>query len=149
MRFHMICPLHGFVHRTDIGRYVEKYSLWSSYTPEEQGVMIAYASVYGNTENVAEILACRLREKGMKTAMFDVSVITASDIVAEAFRYSHFVFALNNLQYVVYSFRWRSSCAISPRIIYRTEPSRLSKNGSWGAGERQADAGDIRFAKKY
>ncbi|MCI8332002.1 MAG: MBL fold metallo-hydrolase [Clostridiales bacterium] len=89
----MICPLHGFVWRENIDRYVQKYALWSSYTPEENGVMIAYASVYGNTERAAEIVACRLREAGVKTVMFDVSVTAASEIIAAAFRWSHLLFA--------------------------------------------------------
>lgn len=89
----IICPLHGFIWRKDIGDFISKYILWSSYTPEEYGVMIAYASVYGNTENAAELLACRLRDKGIKTAMYDVSVSHASDIVSAAFKWSHLVFA--------------------------------------------------------
>ena len=89
----MICPLHGFVWRSGIGDYIEKYLLWSSYKPEKEGVLIAYASVYGNTENAANILSVKLREKGIKTVMFDVSVTPASEIIAAAFCYSHLVFA--------------------------------------------------------
>ena len=89
----MICPLHGFVWRENLGYILEKYNLWSTYTPEDKGVMIAYASIYGNTENAAEILASRLRERGVRTAMYDVSVTPASDIIAECFRWSHLVFA--------------------------------------------------------
>lgn len=89
----MICPLHGFVWRKDIGWYLDKYMHWSSYTPEEQGVVIAYASIYGNTANAADILACRLRERGVRTEVFDVSVTPASEIIAAAFKYSHLVFA--------------------------------------------------------
>ena len=89
----MICPLHGFVWRSNIGDYIEKYRLWSSYQPEETGVVIAYASVYGNTENAASVLSVKLREKGIKTVMFDVSVTPASEIIAAAFRFSHLVFA--------------------------------------------------------
>ncbi|MDR0310013.1 MAG: FprA family A-type flavoprotein [Acidobacteriota bacterium] len=89
----MLCPLHGFVWRVNIDGFIEKYQKWSTYTPEETGVMIAYASVYGNTANAAEILACRLRDKGVKTAVYDVSVASASSIIAAAFRWSHFVFA--------------------------------------------------------
>ena len=89
----MICPLHGPVHRRDFGAYIEKYHRWSSYEPEETGVLIAYASIYGNTANAAEILACRLRDAGIKVAMFDVSVDATSKIVSSAFRYSHLVFA--------------------------------------------------------
>lgn len=89
----MLCPLHGFVWRENLGYILEKYNLWSTYTPEDKGVMIAYASIYGNTENAAEILASRLRERGIRTAMYDVSVTPASDIIAECFRWSHLVFA--------------------------------------------------------
>lgn len=89
----MICPLHGFVWRENLGMILEKYRAWSSYTPEEPGVVIAYASVYGNTANAADVLACRLREKGIQTAVYDVSVTPAADIVAACFRYSHLVFA--------------------------------------------------------
>ena len=89
----MICPLHGFVWRKDIGYYIDKYEKWSSYTPEEKGVMIAYASVYGNTENASEIVSSKLRDKGIKTVMYDVSVTHSSDIVSAAFKWSHLVFA--------------------------------------------------------
>lgn len=88
-----ICPLHGFVWRENIGAYLEKYQKWSLYEPEVNGVMIAYASVYGNTENAANILACRLRDKGIKTTMFDVSVAETSEVVAASFQYSDLVFA--------------------------------------------------------
>ena len=89
----MLCPLHGFVWRRDIEYFFKKYNLWSTYTPEEKGVMIAYASIYGNTENAAEILSSKLRERGVRTVMYDVSVTPASDIIAECFRWSHLVFA--------------------------------------------------------
>lgn len=89
----MVCPLHGFVWRKNIGDFIAKYQLWSTYTPEVTGVMIAYASIYGGTENAAEILACRLRDLGIRTTMFDVSVTPASEIIAAAFQYSHLVFA--------------------------------------------------------
>ena len=89
----MVCPLHGFVWRSHAGDFVEKYMLWSSYTPEEKSVLIAYASVYGHTENAANILACRLADKGVRVRMYDTSVTPASYIVSDAFRCSHLVFA--------------------------------------------------------
>lgn len=88
-----LCPLHGFVWRKNIGDYVNVYQHWATYTPEETGVVIAYASVYHHTENAAECLAIRLREKGIPTYMFDVSVTPASEIVSAVFRYSHLVLA--------------------------------------------------------
>ena len=90
----MICPLHGPVWRENLGWFIEKYDTWSSYKPEDQAVMIAYASIYGNTENAAEILASKLADKGVKNiAMYDVSVTDLSVIVSESFRCSHLVFA--------------------------------------------------------
>lgn len=90
----MICPLHGPVWRENLGWFIEKYDTWSSYKPEDQAVMIAYASIYGNTENAAEILASKLADKGVKNiSMYDVSVTDPSVIVSESFRCSHLVFA--------------------------------------------------------
>ena len=89
----MLLPLHGFVWRKELGYLLHKYDLWSRYEPEERGVLIAYASVYGNTENAANILACRLREQGVQVEMFDTSVTPASYILAAAFRFSHVVLA--------------------------------------------------------
>lgn len=89
-----ICPLHGPIWRKDISWFIEKYQKWSTYTPEENAVMIAYASVYGDTENAASILAGKLSDGGVKNiVMYDVSVTHPSVIVAEAFRCSHLVFA--------------------------------------------------------
>ena len=89
----MLLPLHGFVWREDLGYFLGKYDLWSRYEPEVRGVMIAYASVYGGTENAANVLACRLAERGIRVKMFDASVTPASYIVSAAFQYSHLVFA--------------------------------------------------------
>lgn len=88
-----VCPLHGPVWRRDFGKFLEKYLLWSSYTPEEKSVMLAYASVYGHTENAANILAAKLVERGVRVRMYDSSVTPASYILSEAFRCSHLVFA--------------------------------------------------------
>ena len=89
----MICPLHGFMWRIDIDKLVSKHALWSSYAPESTGVVIAYGSIYGNTENAAEILACKLHEKGIQTALFDASTTHVSHIVSAAFQWSHLVLA--------------------------------------------------------
>ncbi len=90
----MICPLHGPVWRKNIGWFIDKYQKWSRYEPEDQGVMIAYASVYGNTENAVNILASRLADLGIRNVvMYDVSATHPSEIVSEAFRCSHLVFA--------------------------------------------------------
>ena len=89
----LVCPLHGPVWRKDFGSFLEKYLLWSSYAPEEKSVMLAYASVYGHTENAANILAVKLCERGVRVRMYDTSVTPASYILSDAFRCSHLVFA--------------------------------------------------------
>ncbi len=89
-----ICPLHGPVWRKNISHFIDKYNKWSTYTPEETAVMVVYASVYGNTENTAEIIASRLSERGVRNVvMYDVSETHPSVIVSEAFRCSHIIFA--------------------------------------------------------
>lgn len=93
LEIEMICPLHGPVWRKDIAWFLDKYIHWATYTPEDDAVVIAYASVYGGTENAANILACRLREQGVQVEMFDTSVTPASYILAAAFRFSHVVLA--------------------------------------------------------
>lgn len=90
----MICPLHGLVIRKNIGLFVEKYDKWSTYTPEENSVLIAYSSVYGGTESAVNLLAAKLADKGVKNIkMFDVSMTHPSFVLAEAFKYSHIVLA--------------------------------------------------------
>jgi flavorubredoxin len=128
----MICPLHGFVWRKDLQDFISKYVLWSSYQPEEQGVMIAYASVYGNTENAAEILACRLRESGVKTVMFDVSVTPASEIISAAFVWSHYVFASTTYNAGIFvSMEALLRDLVAHNIQNRTIT--IIENGSWAA----------------
>ena len=90
----MICPLHGLIIRKNIGLFVEKYQKWSTYTPEENSALIVYSSVYGGTENVVNILASKLADKGVKNIkMFDISMTHSSFVLAEAFRYSHIILA--------------------------------------------------------
>lgn len=86
-------PLHGPLWRESIGWFVEKYLTWSSYTPEEKGVLVVYGSIYGHTQNAAEIVASRIAQKGVKVKVYDASMTDTSVLVSEAFRYSHIVFA--------------------------------------------------------
>ena len=89
-----ICPLHGPIWRRNIEWFINKYQAWSSYTPEDNAVMIVYGSIYGHTENAANILAGMLADKGVQDIrMYDVSSTHASELVSEAFRVSHIVFA--------------------------------------------------------
>ena len=90
----MICPLHGPVWRTNLGYFLDKYDKWSKYEPEEKGVMIVYASMYGNTESAVESLATKFVEKGIKNVvMYDVSSTHVSNLISETFRVSHVVLA--------------------------------------------------------
>ena len=89
-----ICPLHGPVWREDLGYFINKYDLWSRYEPEEKGVMIAYASMYGNTEAAAQALAAKLCERGVTNVhLYDVSNTHVSYLISESFRLSHIVLA--------------------------------------------------------
>ena len=128
-----ICPLHGFVWRKDIGWFIDKYQHWASYEPEEQAVVIAYASVYGNTENAANILAGMLADRGVRNVkLYDVSATHPSYIVSECFRASHLVFLSTtynagmfvNMENLVHD------------IVHHNLQNRtiaLVENGSWAA----------------
>ncbi len=90
----VICPLHGPVWRRDLDYIIGKYDTWSKYEPEEKGVMIAYASMYGNTENMAEIFAASLAEAGVKNIrMHNISKTHVSELISDSFKYSHIVLA--------------------------------------------------------
>ena len=89
----MMCPLHGPIWRKDFGKIIDRYVKWASYEPEVQGVVIPFASIYGNTETAASILACRLAELGVPVEMYDVSSSHYSYVLSDCFKYSHIVFA--------------------------------------------------------
>ena len=90
----MLCPLHGLLIRKNIGLFIKKYDKWSSYTPEENSVLIAYSSVYGGTESAVNLLASKLADKGVKNIkMYDVSMTHPSFVLSDAFKYSHIVLA--------------------------------------------------------
>lgn len=99
-----ICPLHGPVWRTNLDYFIDKYNKWSSYEPEENGVLIVYGSLYGNTEAAAENLATKLVEKGMTNiVMYDTSKTHVSYLIADAFRFSHIVFACATYNLRIYT----------------------------------------------
>ena len=90
----MICPLHGFIWRDDLGYFIDKYAKWAAYEPEDKAVVIAYGSIYGNTYDAVAVLATKLAEMGVKNIkMHDVSKTHASYIISEAFRVSTIVLA--------------------------------------------------------
>ena len=90
----MLCPTHGPVWRKDLGWLLDKYNLWSSYTPEDKAVMVVYGSVYGGTESAANAIAAKISQAGIAdVAVYDVSKTHVSELIAEAFRCSHIVLA--------------------------------------------------------
>ena len=88
-----ICPLHGPVLTENLEYYIGKYNVWSSYLPEDKGVTIAYASIYGDTKEAAELLAATLEKKGEKVALFDLARCDMAEAVEDAFRYDRLVLA--------------------------------------------------------
>ena len=90
----MICPLHGPIWRNNIEYLLDKYQHWSEYRPEDKSVVIIYASMYGNTENAANVLAAKLADEGVKNiSVYDISNTHVSTLIAEIFRPSHIVLA--------------------------------------------------------
>lgn len=128
----IICPLHGPIWRHDIGWYMNKYLTWSSYEPEETAVMIAYGSIYGNTENAANILACHLGDLGVKNiAMYDVSSTHPSIIISDAFRCSHLVFASATYNGGIFSCMEHLLMDLNAHNLQNRTVA-LMENGSWG-----------------
>ena len=127
-----ICPLHGPVWRENLEYLLSKYDLWSRYVPEDNAVAIFYASMYGDTENAANILAAGLAEGGIKNiALYDVSVTDVSVLIAEAFRCSHLVFASTTYNAGVYPAMYNflhdmGALSLQNRTIG------LIENGTWG-----------------
>ncbi|MCD8146236.1 MAG: FprA family A-type flavoprotein [Clostridiales bacterium] len=88
-----ICPLHGPILKENLGYYIEKYDIWSSYRPEDEGVTLAYASIHGNTAIAAKKLAEMLEARGQKVSIFDLARDSMSEAIEDAFRYDKLVLA--------------------------------------------------------
>ncbi|GHV18939.1 hypothetical protein AGMMS49959_02210 [Planctomycetales bacterium] len=137
----MICPLHGPLWRKHLGWFIDKYRRWSSYTPEDNAVLIAYASVYGGTENAAQILAAALAQKGVRDIkMYDVSNTHPSVIVAEAFRCSHWVFASTTYNAGIFCHMETALLDLAAHNLQNRHVA-LIENGSWAptAGKLMRD----------
>ncbi len=103
LEIEMILPLHGPILRQNLHYYIEKFSKWASYTPEEKGIVIAYGSIYGNTEKAAELLAAKLADRGEKNiVVYDVSAWHPSYILSECFRFDRLVFASSTYNMEIY-----------------------------------------------
>ena len=128
----MICPLHGPIWRKDIAWFLDKYQKWSTYTPEERAVAIFCGSVYGHTENAACILANRLAEKGVgDIALYDVSHTDVSQLVGEAFRCSHLVFASSTYNNGIFTPMENLLMDLKAHNLQNRTVA-LVENGSWG-----------------
>ena len=126
-----ICPLHGPVWQADLGLLLDKYQKWSTYEPEAKGVLIAYATMYSNTENAANVLAGLLAERGVRNiAMYDVSETDVSELVAESFRLSHLVLAAPTYNGGLHP-RMESYLADIKALNLQKRTVALLENGTW------------------
>jgi flavorubredoxin len=127
----MICPLHGLVWRNNLGYFMDKYIKWSSYEPEEKGVLLVYASMYGNTESAASLLATKLVEKSMTNVyMYDVSNTDISYLISETFRLSHIVFASVTYNLGIYP-KMHNYLMDMKALNIQNRTAAIIENGSW------------------
>ena len=126
----IICPLHGPVLTENLGYYLNLYHIWSSYTPEDEGVCIAYASVYGHTKAAVELLAELLREKGRTVAVHDLARCDRAEAVEDAFRYDRLVLATPTYNADVFPFMRNFILDLTERN-FRKRTVGLIENGSW------------------
>ena len=127
----MIAPLHGPVWRTDLGYYLDKHDKWSRYEAEEKGVLIVYASMYGNTEAAAYELATSLAKKGITNIkVYDVSKTHVSYLVAEAFKYSHIVLASVTYNLEIYPVMYDFLHHLKA-LNFQKRTFGLIENGTW------------------
>ena len=127
----IICPLHGPVLTENLGHYLEKYDIWSSYKVESEGVVIAYSSVYGNTKKAVEVLAQKLEEKGCpKVSVFDLARDDMAKAVEDAFRYGKLVLATITYNADIFPFMKTYIDHLTERN-YQNRTIGLIENGSW------------------
>lgn len=148
-----ICPLHGPVLTGDLSKYLKLYDTWSSYTPEDEGVLIAYTSVYGHTKAAAEKLAELLRAKGKKVVLTDLARSDMAEAVEDAFRYSQLVLATTTYNAGIFPFM-RTFIETLTEHGYQNRTVALIENGSWAPTAAKVMRGmlegskNIRFAEQ-
>lgn len=128
----IICPLHGPILTENLGYYLDLYNTWSSYSVEEDGIVLAYTSVYGNTKKAVELLANNLKELGEKVTVYDLARCDMSQAVADAFRYGKLVLATLTYNGDVFPFM-RDFIAHLTERNYQNRTIGLIENGSWAA----------------
>ena len=127
----IICPLHGPVLTENLGYYIDLYNTWSSYAAEEDGVMIAYTSVYGNTKKAVEQLAEMLRKNGCpKVVVNDLARCDMAEAVEDAFRYSKLVLATTTYNSGIFPFMHTFIDHLTERN-YSNRTVAFIENGSW------------------
>ena len=127
----IICPLHGPVLKEDLGYYLGLYDTWSKYEPESQGVVIAYTSVYGNTKKAVELLAEKLREKGVPAVeVTDLARSDMAEAVEDAFRYDTVVFATTTFNNGIFPFMREFIESLTERFFQNRRVAFI-ENGSW------------------
>jgi flavorubredoxin len=141
-----ICPLHGPVLSEDLGHYIEKYDIWSSYRPEDEGVFIAYASIYGHTKEAAQLLAKKLEEKGVKVAIADLAREDMAECVEDAFRYSKLVLASITYNADVFPFMKEFIHHLTERN-YQNRTVAFIENGSWAPSAKRVMASMLEKSK--
>ena len=125
-----ICPLHGPVLTENLGYYINLYDIWSSYKVEDEGVVIAYTSVYGNTKTAALLLAEKLEEKGVKVSVHDLARTDMAEAVEDAFRYGKLVLATTTYNGDIFPFMKEYIHHLTERN-YQNRTIGLIENGSW------------------
>ena len=125
-----ICPLHGPVLEENVADYIRLYDTWSAYRPEDQGIVIAYASMYGNTKEAAQLLGSMLEEKGEKVSMFDLARDDMAEAVEDAFRYHALVLAAPTYNAGVFPVMREFIHHLTERN-YQSRTVALIENGSW------------------
>lgn len=126
-----ICPLHGPVWRENIGWFIDKYAHWSSYEPEEKAVVIYVGSIYGHTQNAADVVASAIADEGVRNVMvYDVSVTDASYLVAEAFRASHLIFASATYNNEIFTNMEHFLFELKEHAL-RSRTAAVIENGTW------------------
>lgn len=133
----MICPLHGPIWRTNLEYIIDKYNKWSLYEPELDSVLIAYASMYGNTENAVNVLATVLAEKGVKNIkVYDVSKTDVSYILSDAFKYKRIIFAAPTYNGGIYPKMETLLLDLKAHAL-KDRKVAVFDNGSWAASAKK------------
>lgn len=142
-----ICPLHGPILKENLGYYIDKYNTWSSYQPEDEGVLVAYASIHGNTEKAAKLIAKTLEEKGApKVAITDLTRDDMAEAIEDAFRYSKLIIAASSYDGGVFPPMEDFLNRLSHKD-YQNRTVGLVENGSWAPCAARAMKGFVENMK--